>query len=575
MKTILMLAFIFILFAFSQQTALAQDADKTISIIVSGNGKTQIEAEKSALKVAIDQVFISFISSKIELLNKIPISDLISSAPIGSVKSFSKLNEIQLPDGGWRLVLKAVVSINKLTSCVEAKGIPIEISGNVFTLNIKQQLLNEDGEVRAVCDMVGLLYEQMQNSFDYAIKSGDPKSLDKESKEWEVPLEVTATTNKHIDFCANYCIEILSALSLSSDEKENYEKLNKEIFSVEVTYMKVSHVVYLRKIESYRALYSLLNSWEFAARKFTVDTSLGFYEGFNINPAKLLMPFDLGIGQFEHPVPIVIGMRINFLTEDQEAYKFSWPDKRSFADLSKMTGYKVTRNENIFKYEKGGFPFLVIPEHYIIGLELDETRHIKGFSPDINIAVKAGLRIRDEIVAVNDSAVNTGSDFTRLVNKSDNKDKKCFIKVLRKENVKVQDKSQWPLKVFNNIIKDMPYIIEINPVLEKQHTYIAAISDVGKFQPRDGTTKFEEGKKLTNLSLNGYKDWRLPTLEEMQILYQNLGKYYGGGLTDQNWYFAIDEKYSNSDSFIGLINGNVFNGHDLREQVIILPIRVE
>lgn len=34
--------------------------------------------------------------------------------------------------------------------------------------------------------MVGLLDESMQISFDYVIKSSEPKSLDAESKNWEI-----------------------------------------------------------------------------------------------------------------------------------------------------------------------------------------------------------------------------------------------------------------------------------------------------------------------------------------------------------------------------------------------------
>jgi hypothetical protein len=49
--------------------------------------------------------------------------------------------------------------------------------------------------------MVGLLHEPMQTSFDYTIKSSEPKSLDAENKNWEISLKVTATANKNIDFC--------------------------------------------------------------------------------------------------------------------------------------------------------------------------------------------------------------------------------------------------------------------------------------------------------------------------------------------------------------------------------------
>jgi hypothetical protein len=64
--------------------------------------------------------------------------------------------------------------------------------------------------------MIGLLHEPMRNSFNYVIKSSDPKSSDAESKNWVIPLVFTATTNKNIDFCAKYCVKTLAALSLSS-----------------------------------------------------------------------------------------------------------------------------------------------------------------------------------------------------------------------------------------------------------------------------------------------------------------------------------------------------------------------
>ena len=76
------------------------------------------------------------------------------------------MNESQLPDGSWGVAIKALVSVSKLTSFVEAKGIAIEIKGGMFALNIKQQLLNEQAEIKAVSKIVGLLHEPMQISFD-------------------------------------------------------------------------------------------------------------------------------------------------------------------------------------------------------------------------------------------------------------------------------------------------------------------------------------------------------------------------------------------------------------------------
>ncbi len=97
----------------------------------------------------------------------------------------------------------------------------------MFAHNIKQQILNEQGEIRAIAEMVGLLHESMQIGFDYVVKSSDPISLDAESKNWKIPLVVTATCNKNIDFCANYFVKTLAALSLSATEVESYKSLNK------------------------------------------------------------------------------------------------------------------------------------------------------------------------------------------------------------------------------------------------------------------------------------------------------------------------------------------------------------
>ena len=243
---------IFILLATTN--AFSQTDDKDVSIIASGSGKTLEDAKQAALRSATEQAFGAFISSKTEMFNNQVVADQMASVSSGNIKSYEVLNESQLPDGSWGVTLKTIVSVDKLTSFVEAKGIAIEIKGGLFAVNIKQQLLNEQGEIKAVCEMVGLLHEPMQISFDYVIKSSDPKSLDEESKNWEIPLVVTATTNKNIDFCANYCIKTLAALSLSTEEVSSYKSLNKAVFPVVINYNGVVNTFYLRKRISINAL---------------------------------------------------------------------------------------------------------------------------------------------------------------------------------------------------------------------------------------------------------------------------------------------------------------------------------
>ena len=342
LKTILSIFFILL----ATTNGFSQTDDKDVSITASGSGKTLEDAKQAALRSATEQAFGAFISSKTEMFNDQVVADQMASVSSGNIKSFSILNESQLPNGSWGVTLKALVSVSKLTSFVEAKGIAIEIKGGMFALNIKQQLLNEQGEIKEVCEMIGLLHEPMQISFDYVIKSSEPKSLDAESKNWEIPLVVTATTNKNIDFCATYCIKTLAALSLSSEEVTSYQSLNKAVFPVVINYNGVAKTFYLRKQSSINALNTLTSQWEFYTRLFTVQSGMDESYG---NGKGSIHDFSSRRNYNNK------NQTINFLTTGQQAATFSWQDKRTLSQIEQMTGYKVKPRGVVSQFKHGGF----------------------------------------------------------------------------------------------------------------------------------------------------------------------------------------------------------------------------
>ena len=352
-----------IFFTFITFLLFAQDLDKTVAITVSGSGKNQEEAKQSALRSAIEQAFGAFISSKTEMFNDQVVADQMASVSNGNIKSFSILNESQLPDGSWGVTLKALVSVDKLTSFVEAKGIAIEIKGSMFALNIKQQLLNELGEVKAVSEMVGLLHEPMQISFDYVIKSSDPKSLDAESKNWEIPLIVTDMANKNMDFCANYCIKTLAALSLSSEEVTSYKSLNKAVFPVNINYNGVAKTFYLRKQSSINALNTLTSQWAYYTRLFTVQSGMDESNG---NGEGRIHDFSSSRNYNNE------GKTINFLTTGQQAAAFSWQDKRTLSQIEQMTGYKVKPRGVVSQFKHGGFVVFEENGHGLVAAITDQ-----------------------------------------------------------------------------------------------------------------------------------------------------------------------------------------------------------
>ena len=343
--------------------AYAQTDNKDVSITSSGSGKTLEDAKQAALRSATEQAFGAFISSKTEMFNEQVVADQMASVSSGNIKSFEILNQDQLPDGRWGVTLTAIVSIDKLTSFVQAKGIEIEIKGGMFALNIKQQLLNEQGEIKVLAEMVGLLHEPMQIALDYTIESGTPQSLDTESKNWEIPLVVTATANKNMDFCANYFIKTLSALSLSSEEAESYKSLNKEIFPVAISYKNDEYIFYLRKERSLDILETLGRQWEFYTSLFTVQAGMGEYNG-------------KGAGRIHNfhssrRYTNDMGEDFNFLTAGQQAETFSWQDKWTLSQIEQMTGYSVKPRGVVSQFKHGGFLVFEENGHGLVAAIID------------------------------------------------------------------------------------------------------------------------------------------------------------------------------------------------------------
>jgi hypothetical protein len=187
----------------------------------------------------------------------------------------------------------------------------------------------------------------MQLSFDYVIKSSEPKSVDAESKNWEIPLVVDAKANKNIDFCANYCINTLAALSLSSEEVTSYQRLNKAVFAVIINYNGVAKTFYLRKQSSINALNTLTSQWDFYTRLFTVQSGIDESNGKGVVS---------GIHYFNgRQEDINDGKIINFLSAGQEVATFSWQDKRTLSQIEQMTGYNVKPRGVVSHFNYGGF----------------------------------------------------------------------------------------------------------------------------------------------------------------------------------------------------------------------------
>jgi hypothetical protein len=222
-KLILILALVINLSAFSQD-------DKTVTLVVSGQGKTQDEAKQNALRSAIELAFGTFISSKTEILNDSLVKDEIVSVANGNIQKFDLISEVQIPNGGYASTLKATVSVTKLTSFVESKGVVIEFKGNLLATNIKQQMLNEKNEIKSMSNIVNVCRDILDRSFDFEIVSGEPKQKNNDNNKWSVPLKINARLNKNIELFTQHLSKSIKDLSMSQEEIEQYKSLGKKTY---------------------------------------------------------------------------------------------------------------------------------------------------------------------------------------------------------------------------------------------------------------------------------------------------------------------------------------------------------
>ncbi len=215
--------------------AHAQD-DKTVTLVVSGQGKTQDEAKQNALRSAIEQAFGTFISSKTEILNDNLVKDEIVSVASGNIQKFEIISEVQIPNGVFATSLRAIVSVTKLTSFVESKGIEIEFKGSLFGANLRQQNINENAELKGIINLCEVSNQILSNSIDYSIEADEPikasnmRSFEAQPDDYQILFTIKLSPNKNFDNFVNYFQSSIKGFSMPRPEQENYRKLNKEIY---------------------------------------------------------------------------------------------------------------------------------------------------------------------------------------------------------------------------------------------------------------------------------------------------------------------------------------------------------
>ena len=258
-----------------QNTEAKSTSDnKTVTLMVSGTGKTLEEAKLNALRSAIEQAFGAFISSKTEILNDSNIKDEVVSVSNGNIQKYDVISQVEIPDNGYAITLKATVSIEKLTSFAQSKGVTVEFKGGLFSTKIMLQKLNEDSEFIAVKNLVIQTFKGLENSIDYSLIVHDPilSESDSSKETYDIKIEVIQKPNLNYNNIWNYFKTSLDKICLSESQASEIEKTGKKICKLYVD----DKIYLLRNDKSINTIFNFsMLSLMLAPNTFIIKSNLG------------------------------------------------------------------------------------------------------------------------------------------------------------------------------------------------------------------------------------------------------------------------------------------------------------
>jgi hypothetical protein len=242
-----------ILFALFTSITFAQET-KEVTLTVIGQGKTKDVAKYSALRNALEKAFGTFISSNTTIFKDELVKDEIVSVSSGNIQNFEILSETQMPDGTFTSIVKATVSVGKLISFCESKGITVEFKGGLFAANIKLKELNKKNEIQVFKDLNKIICSLLKNLYDYSVEVGEPSAYSGDL--WKIPVTVNSYSNKNLKKINDLLYSTFQSISLNDDEIIDYD--SKGISSYEIKFNGKNY--FLRSPESYNIIFNIFNN---------------------------------------------------------------------------------------------------------------------------------------------------------------------------------------------------------------------------------------------------------------------------------------------------------------------------
>ena len=193
------------------------DVGTTITLVTSGTGDTKEEATKNALRSALEQTYGAFVSANSQVVNDELVKDEIVSISTGNIVSYEELSFID--SNPKQVTVSAVVSISRLQSYAQNKGMSAELAGNTFAMNMKMEELNIQNEKKALANLVEQIQLNSSQLFDYKIDVGNPQR-NGQTQNVTIPLTYNVVVNANTVEFYKMIHGTLSSLAISKEKTD-------------------------------------------------------------------------------------------------------------------------------------------------------------------------------------------------------------------------------------------------------------------------------------------------------------------------------------------------------------------
>lgn len=238
----------FLLIIMSLGVTLYSSAQE-IKVVSTGQGTTEDEATKTALRSALEDAYGTFISSSTKIENDVLVSDEIVSLTQGNIKKYDVVNSSQLANGLYSVTVESVVSLNELATYCQSKGMNVTFNGKAFGMELKIREFNRQNEIKILKNLCLQLLAMNPRICDYELKTIEPKTFDFQLREinqlqpyrlreWVkqfhanifIKILVLPKINSNYSLMKELIEETFKSISLTKEEMKIYKKMGISVY---------------------------------------------------------------------------------------------------------------------------------------------------------------------------------------------------------------------------------------------------------------------------------------------------------------------------------------------------------